>query len=144
MIRSNFAGILIRFNVFAGLLAITMTAQAEVINISNEQLKDLLAQNVTLIDVRRAEEWAATGLVEGSEQKTFFDAQGKYDANKWLSEVTEIVQPDQPVVLICHVGMRSKVVANWLSEGVGRNTVYNLEKGIEGWMMSGNPTVKVQ
>ncbi len=116
--------------------------QAEVINIDNQQLKDLLAEDVTIVDVRRAEEWSDTGLVEGSELKTFFDARGKYDARKWLTELGDVLDPAKPVVLICHSGVRSMAIGKWLSGGAGFATVYNVKEGIVGWMKDGNPTVK--
>ena len=118
-------------------------ASAEIINIGNEALKELLAKDVVIVDVRRAEEWQETGIVEGSHTLTFFDGKGGYDAKKWLTALSTVSTQDQPIILICHSGVRSKVIANWLSNGAGFHTVYNVRQGIAEWIGHGQPTVTI-
>ena len=50
----------------------------------NARLSFLLEQQVTIVDIRRPEEWATTGVVAGSLLLTFYDEQGKYDLHAWL------------------------------------------------------------
>lgn len=47
--------------------------------------------------------------------------------------------PDQgPVVVICHVGMRSAMVGQWL-EAAGVSGVYNLAGGLDAWAREVEP-----
>jgi len=121
------------------LMMIVAPVRAEMIDIDNQQLRELLAKGVPLIDVRRAEEWRQTGVVENSELLTFFDDKGRYDAAKWLGELSSRINTEEPVILICQVGGRTSIVGKWLGKQMA--TVYNVEKGIVGWMKEGNETV---
>lgn len=76
-------------------------------------------------------------MIEDSHLITFFDSQGQYDAEKWLSELSAIVKPGEPVVLICHSGARTKLISQWLSEKQGYAKVYNVASGIVSWQQSG-------
>jgi rhodanese-related sulfurtransferase len=115
-------------------------AAADIINIGNQKLKDLIEQGVAVIDLRRTEEWDKTGVIDGSHLLTFFDKAGRYDAKQWISALSDKVGTDEPVVLICHSGVRSSIVGKWLAEQ--KQTVYNVEEGIVSWLKDGNATVK--
>ena len=39
-------------------------------NVINQQLKTMLDEGVTIIDIRRPEEWKQTGVVKGSQRLT--------------------------------------------------------------------------
>lgn len=114
-------------------------AVADKIDIGNKQLKELIEQGVPVIDLRRAEEWDKTGVIDGSHLMTFFDKAGRYDAEKWMNTLTSTVNTEEPLILICHSGVRTNIVGKWLSEHVG--TVYNVEEGIVSWLKEGNSTV---
>ena len=47
-------------------------AFADIININNEQIKELSKINVQIVDVRRSSEWNQTGVVPNSILLTFF------------------------------------------------------------------------
>ena len=130
--------------VFLGVLLLLagFSARADLVNVSNLELQGLIERGVPVVDLRRADEWAATGVVSGSHKVTFFDQNGDYDAKKWLAELDGIAGKDQPVVLICAVGMRSKVVGNWLTKGLGYSEVYNVADGISGWIGGGKAVVR--
>ena len=96
---------------------------------------------VPIIDIRRSEEWDATGVIEGSHLLTFFDAQGNYDARAWLTKLSAIAVPDERVAIICHSGGRSSVVSRFLDEQVDFQRVFNVRKGIAEWIAEGRPTV---
>ena len=69
----------IRFSFAAALflcLAATL-AQAEVVDIGNDQLKALFKQGTPVVDLRTAGEWRQTGVVKGSQMITLFDEQGR-------------------------------------------------------------------
>lgn len=125
----------------ASLLAFSALAHAEVIDIDNAQLEKLSKSGVPVIDIRLQQEWEETGIVSGSKLLTFFDAQGRYDAAGWLEKVKTIAKTNEPVVVICRTGNRTKPVSQFLSQQAGYSTVYNVKNGIKGWIGAGGAVV---
>ena len=117
------------------------TLLAELININNAELQNLLNEQTLIIDVRRAEEWADTGVIESSQLLTFFDKNGDYNAEKWRTDISRFTDTSTPVIVICRSGSRSKVVSNWMVNTLGYETVYNVEEGILSWKRSAAKTV---
>ena len=115
-------------------LVIAAPAYAEVIHIDNTQLKKLIEQGVTVVDIRTAPEWTETGVVKGSHLLTFFDDQGRYDAAAWLEQVQRIAKPGQPIVVICRSGNRTLPVSRFLDQTAKYRTVYNVRAGIRAWI----------
>lgn len=126
---------------FLLLFLLPFAVKAEIINIDNNQLKELIAQKVPVIDIRTAPEWAETGVLEGSHLLTFFDADGNSDARSWLAELAPVAGKDDPVILICRTGHRTGLVSKLMVDQAGYGTVYNVTKGIRNWIEQGNPTV---
>ncbi|MEJ2115659.1 MAG: rhodanese-like domain-containing protein, partial [Gammaproteobacteria bacterium] len=91
-----------------------------------------------------ASEWQKTGIVEGSHLIMFYDEKGKYDLKAWLAKVENIAKKDEQVILICHSGVRSRQLANYLAKVVGYENVYNVKKGIVYWIKKSNPVVSVK
>jgi rhodanese-related sulfurtransferase len=116
-------------------------AHAEVVNIDNSTLERLISEGVAIVDVRRADEWESTGVVDKSELLTFFDAQGNYDAAAWLAKLGSIAGRGDPLILICRSGSRSKMISQFLSEKAGYTTVYNVAGGILSWQANGGRLV---
>lgn len=111
-------------------------------NVANGELKSLLSKGVTVVDIRRPEEWKKTGVVPGSELITFFtDRQGHVNPD-FVTELSAKVKPNQPVVLICRTGNRTALVSRLLAERVGYSEVYNVTDGITRWIKDGNPVAK--
>ncbi len=113
---------------------ISWPAHAEVINIDNAELARLTAKGVPLIDIRTAGEWKSTGIIPGSKLLTFFNEKGDANPALWLSSAKGIAKPDQPVILICRSGNRTRAAAQYLSEQAGYKTVYNVSSGLNGWL----------
>lgn len=91
------------------------------------QAKSLIG-SVPFLDVREPFEWDA-GHIEGSTHIP-------------MGEVTSRVQEldaGQPIVVVCHVGQRSALVAEWLG-GHGFEA-HNLEGGLAAWQAAGLPLV---
>lgn len=127
------------------LLMSATLAQAEVVNIGNAELNELLKQGVPLVDLRTAGEWQQTGVVKGSQLITLFDEQGRANPQEWIGQLDKVAPPDKPVILICRTGNRTNTAAQFLSNKVGRKgTVYNVKAGITGWMREGQPVVSLQ
>lgn len=123
------------------LLLALPAARADVIDIDNGQLDKLLKSGVPIIDIRLPAEWEETGIVAGSKLLTFFDERGRADAAGWLDKVKPIAKPNEPVIVICRSGNRTKPVSQFLSQQAGYATVYNVKNGIKGWIAAGAPVV---
>ena len=123
------------------LIAATSYAHAEVIDIDNAQLDKLRQSGVPVVDIRLQSEWEETGIVGGSKLLTFFDERGRADAAGWLEKVKPFPKPNEPVIVICRTGNRTKAVSQFLSQQAGYATVYNVKAGIKGWIGAGGPVV---
>lgn len=93
--------------------------------ISVHELKKKLdqGQTLTLIDVREPHEYKICNLG------------GILIPMSRLREHIEEIPTDKPVVLYCHHGMRSAMVAKFLREEFGYKNLINLEGGIHAWAM---------
>ena len=118
-----------------GLAAIS--ARAEIIDVDNAELDRLVKSGVTVVDIRTQPEWEETGIVEGSKLLTFFDERGRADPTTWLEKVKPFAKPDQPIVVICRSGNRTKAVSQFLSQQAGYAKVYNVKNGINRWIKDG-------
>lgn len=98
----------------------------------------MLKQNVPVYDIRRAEEWRQTGVVEGSQLLTFVDAGGRLKAD-FFSRFTAATEKNEPVILICRTGNRSSVLARHLVEQMGYTQVFNVRNGIKQWIREKKP-----
>lgn len=126
--------------VLTALLALLLSACAEppYTNIDNNGLESRLAQGVPLYDIRRAEEWRETGVIEGSRLLTFVDANGRLRPG-FFDTLTRDVDKNQPVMLICRAGSRTDVLARHLVENMGFTQVYNVRRGITDWIRERRP-----
>lgn len=108
---------------------------AELVEITPEQLETLQTQQQALvIDIRTEKEWADTGTIPHSQQVQFFDAEGKYDVNKWLAQVKSLQKtPQQPLILVCRSGHRSETVGKLLVNDLGMQGIYHLSHGLNAW-----------
>lgn len=127
--------------IVSALLLAALGARAEVINIDNAELARLSASGVAIIDIRTGPEWKETGVIPGSKLMTFYNENGQSDPQAWLEKLRTVVRPDQPVVLICRSGNRTRAATQFLSQQGGYKTVYNASTGIASWAKEGRPTV---
>ena len=121
------------------LVFVSAAVCAEVIVIDNAALVRLMAQGVPLIDIRTEGEWRATGTIAHSQALTFFDERGQANPAQWLAQARKIAAPDQPLILVCRSGNRTREAARFLSEQAAYRTVYHLGKGVSGWVSEGRP-----
>jgi rhodanese-related sulfurtransferase len=105
-----------------------------------EQLQSLQqSQNALIVDVRTPAEWQASGIIPNSQKLQGFDSSGKFDADKWLSDLQKLKSSaEQPVILVCRSGNRSSKIGELLAQH-GEKNIYHLSNGIQGWIQSGNP-----
>lgn len=134
MLMRSFAALLV-------LLALGGCTKPPYSNVDNAQLQALLAQGVPIYDVRRADEWRQTGIVEGSRTLTWVD-KSVHPNPEFMPRFTAAVDKNAPVILICRSGNRTDKLARELMEKHGYTQVYNVRNGIAGWIGEGNPVVK--
>lgn len=130
-----------RFLALTALGLSALLAHAEVINIDNAELVRLTVSGVPLIDIRTEGEWKDGGVMAGSKLLTFFDEAGRSNPPQWLEKLKAVTKPGQPVILVCRSGRRSSAAAQFLSAEAGYKTVYNVSKGMNGWVGEGRPVV---
>ncbi len=125
------------------LIALSLAGCAEppYSNVDNAQLKKLMDEGVPLYDIRRPEEWRATGVVAGSRKLTFSESGGKPHP-EFLRRFSAEVHKDEPVILICRSGSRTDRLARHLVEQLGYTRVYNVRDGIGRWIGADNPVIK--
>lgn len=109
-------------------------------NVDNAQLKALLDQGVPLYDIRRPEEWRQTGVLAGSRQLTYVDADGRVNP-ELLRRIQAEVAKDAPIALICRTGNRTDGLARELA-ALGYSRIYNVRDGIVRWTAEGNPVIR--
>lgn len=123
-------------------LCFSSVLMADITEVDNTALQELIKQGVPVIDVRRLDEWQQTGVIDGAYPLTFFDKNGRYDADKWLAELDKIAPKGSPVILICASGVRSKNIAGLLDKRLGYTGVHNHTNGMLNWIEKGNSVVE--
>ena len=111
-------------------------------NVDNVRLQTMLEQNIPIYDVRRPEEWLQTGVVEGSELLTFVDDSGRVKPD-FLNRFTAATGKDDPVILICRTGSRTRTLARYLAEELGYTQVFNVRHGITRWISDDRPVQRL-
>ncbi|MGE4472271.1 MAG: rhodanese-like domain-containing protein [Sulfuricurvum sp.] len=90
----------------------------------------LVDSKIKIIDIRTPGEWKMTGLVKGSIPIMFFDEQGKYNMDRFLTELNKNVQKNERFAVICNSGSRSQVLGTYLGKQLGYNVI-DLAGGIQ-------------
>jgi rhodanese-related sulfurtransferase len=126
------------------LLAIAVSGCSEPLytDLNNRQLETLLGQGVPVYDIRRPLEWQQTGVIEGSRLVTFVDADGRV-LPEFLTRFTGQTPKDEPVILICRTGNRTRTLARYLVEQLGYTRVYSVRSGIRHWIRDGGAVMRI-
>ncbi len=110
-------------------------------SIDNAALQAKREAGTKIIDIRRPEEWAETGVVEGSIKATAFDASGRF-LKSFVDKLVKTVKPDEEFIVICRTGNRTAMLSNWLVTRAGYGKVLNHGNGITDWIGAGLPVIK--
>ncbi len=110
-------------------------------SVDSAGLQKMLDDGVKLIDIRRPDEWQATGVIEGSIRSTAFDAQGRF-LPAFAEMLQKTVGPDEEFALICRTGNRTAALSNWLVTKGGYKNVVNVRDGIVSWLGEDRPVEK--
>lgn len=100
--------------------------------ISPGQVKSMMKQGgkFTLLDVREPVEWEKASI-EGSKNIAMGDIPAR---------AHQELDPDEHIVVMCHHGVRSLTVTNWLRQQ-GFEKVQSMRGGIDGWARTIDPKV---
>ena len=123
-------------------IALSGCAEPPYSNLDNEQLEAMLGRGVPIYDIRRAEEWHQTGVIEGSRLQTFVDVSGRVLPD-FLAHFSRTIDKDDPVILICRTGNRTSTLARHLIKQMGYTQVYNVRNGITRWIGDDRPVTRL-
>jgi len=100
--------------------------------ISAGQVKSLQkrGESFTLLDVREPSEWEKA-RIEGSTNIPMGDVP---------TRAHQELDPDDHIIVMCHHGVRSLTVTNWLRQQ-GFEKVQSMRGGIDGWARTIDPKV---
>ncbi len=88
-----------------------------------------------LIDVREEEELAVAPFPI----KVMHLPLSRFE--EWIDTWDKAILPNQPLVVICHRGVRSLNFCNWLLEKNYGPEVWNLTGGIDAWSLEVDPKI---
>ena len=125
------------------LAILSMSLFAEFKTIDVPEFEKLQKEGLPVIDIRTAQEWKDTGIIEGAKKITFFSEQGRPLLADWFFEVGHLIKDKKtPFIIYCAHASRSNALGKGL-ENMGFEHVYELKGGIEnGWIKAGKKTVK--
>ncbi len=110
--------------------------------LKNEPLSQkILDSGMPMVDIRTPGEWKETGIIKGSIPIMFFNEQGDYDINGFLTELNAKVDTTKPFALICRTGSRTKVLSTYLAKEL-HYKVTNISGGIMYPQMKNPPFVR--
>ena len=117
-------------------------AFADIVDVNNKQIKELLKNNIPIVDIRRSSEWEQTGVVPKSILLTFFDKEGNYNYNEWYENLRLEIDEGKPIILICRTGRRTAIIAKMMEIKNFDNIIYNAKSGITSWINEELITIK--
>ena len=113
-------------------------------NLTNDELLAAQKEGAIIIDIRREDEWAQTGVIEGAELVTGFQQSGAIHP-EFLEKFRALVSDkDTQFVLYCRSGNRTNMLGNALVQQLGYKAAAHLEEGIIGWSDANKETVSYQ
>jgi rhodanese-related sulfurtransferase len=95
--------------------------------VGTDEAKQMIDAGARVLDVRQPEEWQRGHI----EQAELVPLNGIYDFGRVLKESD--LSADEDVIFVCAAGQRSAVAAE-IALLVGLNKVYNLARGMNGWL----------
>mgnify|MGYP001293563062 CR=1 FL=1 len=106
-----------------------------------EELLKAQREGVIVIDIRRAEEWSQTGVIEGAKTITAFTKNGGLHPDFQQEFMRTVPSPRTPILLYCRTGNRTNILGMALVEQMGFSKVSHLTEGIVGWKKNGYGTI---
>ncbi len=132
------------FYAWLGLVLLGAPTAAQDVVSARAALERQRSAAVTIVDIRRPDEWRKTGVPAGAARATIRSPLGN---RGFLDRIAEITGGDRskPIALICAAGVRSRHAAKLLREE-GYTRVSDIHEGMfgsgsgPGWLDRGLPT----
>ena len=115
----------------------TKFVNAEVIDINNRELSNLIEKEIKIIDVRTQNEWKSTGIIKGSFLVSLLNKNKKFIFEEWFAMFENNFGKYEAIIFICASGVRSNYISHLVKKRKPDLIVYNLKKGINNWIRSG-------
>ena len=125
-------------------MIITKNVYAGVLNINNNELIQLIKNDIQIIDVRTENEWKSIGVIKDSLLISLLDKKNRFLFEKWYLRFKAKIEKNKSVVFVCASGVRSNYIAQLLKQKKPDLNIYNLKKGINSWIRSGNKIYKLR
>ena len=120
------------------LVLFTKFVNAEVIDINNRELSDLIKKTINIIDVRTQKEWKSTGIIKGSFLVSLLNKNKRFIFEDWFAMFENNFGKNKSIIFICASGIRSNYISHLVQRKKPDLIIYNLQKGIKHWIRSGN------
>ena len=124
-------------NLLVVFILFTKFVNAEVVNINNRELSNLIEQEIKIIDVRTQNEWKSTGIIKGSLLISLLNKNKKFIFEDWYEIFKNTLNTNNSIIFICASGVRSNYISHLVKKKKPDLIVYNLKKGINNWIRSG-------
>ena len=111
---------------------------AEVIHIDNRELHNLIEKDIKIVDVRTQNEWKSTGIIKGSFLVSLLNKNKKFIFEDWFAMFENNFGKNKSIIFICASGVRSNYISHLVQRKKPDLIIYNLQKGINHWIRSGN------
>jgi len=109
-----------------GVWAFVLPKGASAYEVTAPSAKEMAQAKAVIVDIRRPEEWRATGVIKGAKLITFTDA------DSFLAQLGP-VPAGSPLVLICQSGRRSGAAASALAGKIDARVI-SYQGGMSGWI----------
>ena len=115
----------------------TKFVNAEIIDINNRELSNLIEKEIKIIDVRTQNEWKSTGIIKGSFLVSLLNKNKKFIFEDWFAMFENNFGKNKSIIFICASGIRSNYISHLVKKKKPDLIIYNLKKGINYWIRSG-------
>ena len=122
-------------------LALMLALPALAKDLSPTELMTYQSNGVVIVDIRRAEEWKDTGIINGAKTITAFTKSGSLHPDFQTDFTMLVSEPDTPFVLYCRSGRRTGILRDALETSMGFTKAMHLLGGIVGWKKDGKNLV---
>lgn len=101
------------------------------------RFEGLVEEGVTIVDIRRADEWRSTGIIPGSRLITAYDETGRL-VDGFVPQLRDLAAAGKPLALICRSGNRSAAAARLLAAELPAVTIFDVAGGVRDWQATGH------
>ena len=115
----------------------TKIVNAEIIDINNRELSNLIEKKIKIIDVRTQNEWKSNGIIKGSFLRSLLNKNKKFIFEDWYKMFNNDFGRNKSIIFVCASGVRSNYISHLVKNKNPDLIVYNLKKGINNWIRSG-------